>query len=217
MIEFLAHRGWWRTAAEKNSRAALQRAFAAGYGVETDVRDCDGDLVIAHDMPRRGTDQQAQLSLTEFLTLYISFETRPMLALNIKADGMAALLKAALSAQGVTRYFVFDMSVPDTLGYLSLNMPVYTRRSEFETGSSLDDRASGVWLDAFERAFVPASIIAERLEAGKSVVIVSPELHSKPHLEAWQSWRELFTTLSSDQLTRVMLCTDFPGEAAEFF
>ena len=42
--EVRAHRGWWLTPAEKNSKAAFERALAAGYGIETDVRDCDGEL-----------------------------------------------------------------------------------------------------------------------------------------------------------------------------
>ena len=47
----LAHRGWWSDPQDKNTRAAFAKAFAAGYGVETDVRDQGGRLVISHDPP----------------------------------------------------------------------------------------------------------------------------------------------------------------------
>ncbi len=216
-MELLAHRGWWFAPTEKNTRMALERALAAGYGVETDIRDCDGELVIAHDMPRRHADPEMQLTFADFLELYTRFKGRPTLALNIKADGMVAPLRAALSAHGISSYFVFDMSVPDTLAYLSAGIPVYTRRSEFETGSILDEHAPGVWLDAFETPFVPPEMIAERLAADKTVAIVSPELHRKPHLEAWHSWRALYRALPEERRARLQLCTDFPSDAADFF
>lgn len=117
----------------------------------------------------------------------------------------------------MTAYFVFDMSVPDTLGYLNARMPVYTRRSEFETGSILDDRADGFWLDAFEDPHVTVEAIRSGLALGKHVAIVSPELHRKPHLQAWAAWREMWRELSPIARERLMLCTDFPGEAVSFF
>jgi glycerophosphoryl diester phosphodiesterase len=215
-MEILAHRGWWLQPGEKNSKAAFERALAAGYGIETDVRDCDGELVISHDMPRRATGQPP-ISLAAFLELYTSYPGRPTLAINIKADGLQEPVQAALSARAVSSYFVFDMSVPDTLGWLRRGMPVFTRRSEFETGSSLDVQAKGLWLDAFETPHVRAADIAATLRAGKQAAIVSPELHGKPHREAWAEWRGLLGALTAGERRHVLLCTDFPGEAAQYF
>jgi glycerophosphoryl diester phosphodiesterase len=149
-LEILAHRGWWTRPDEKNSPAALARAFAAGYGIETDLRDCAGEIVVSHDMPQTGT-----MTFDALLDLYLSHDTRPTLALNVKADGMAATIADRLATRGITQYFVFDMSVPDTLGYLAQGSTVYTRRSEFERGSRLDERAAGIWLDAFEVISMP--------------------------------------------------------------
>lgn len=50
-IEILAHRGWWTSREDQNSLDALTRALTAGFGVETDIRDCAGRLVVSHDMP----------------------------------------------------------------------------------------------------------------------------------------------------------------------
>src|SRR5438309_53835 len=52
----LAHRGWWSDPQDRNTRAAFAKAFAAGYGIETDVRDSAGRLVISHDPPFVGED-----------------------------------------------------------------------------------------------------------------------------------------------------------------
>nr|WP_052814197.1 hypothetical protein [Sphingomonas melonis] len=209
-LEILAHRGWWHQPEEKNSRTALARAFAAGYGVETDLRDCAGEIVVSHDMPQPGA-----MTFDALLDLYLSYPTRPTLALNVKADGMAATIAERLTARGITQYFVFDMSVPDTLGYLAQDMTVFTRHSEYEAGSRLDERAAGIWLDAFERSFVAPDDIDRVLGRGQIAALVSPELHHKPHEDAWRVWRDTLATRSDD--ARVMLCTDLPDQAETYF
>ena len=209
-LEILAHRGWWLHPDEKNSETALRRAFAAGYGVETDLRDCNGEIVVSHDIPRTGA-----MTLDVLLRIYGTYSTRPTLALNVKADGLADAVLDLLSHHAVERYFVFDMSVPDTLSYLTRGMTVFTRRSEFETGSTLDGRAAGRWLDAFETPHVAPNLLVDTLDAGTAAALVSPELHGKPHLEAWQSWRNALADRSDD--ARILLCTDLPDAAASFF
>jgi hypothetical protein len=215
-MEVLAHRGWWLQAGEKNSKAAFERALAAGYGIETDVRDCDGELVISHDMPRR-TSAHRPMTLAEFLDMYAGYPGRPTLAINIKADGLQEPVQAALSAHAVSSYFVFDMSVPDTLGWLRRGMPVFTRRSEFEPGSMLDARAQGFWLDAFEAPHVRAGDVVATVKSGRRAAVVSPELHGKPHDKAWAEWREVLGALTAGERGNVLLCTDLPGEAANYF
>ena len=209
-LEILAHRGWWYQPEEKNSRTALARAFAAGYGVETDLRDCAGDIVVSHDMPQPGA-----MTFDALLDLYLSYPTRPTLALNVKADGMAATIAERLTSRGITQYFVFDMSVPDTLGYLAEGMTVFTRHSEYEAESLLDERAAGIWLDAFERPFVAPDDIDRVLGRGQIAALVSPELHRKPHEDAWRVWRDTLATRSDD--AGVMLCTDLPDRAETYF
>ncbi|MBU3888376.1 hypothetical protein FM996_10510 [Methylosinus sporium] len=215
-MQILSHRGWWRSPEEKNSAVAMQRAFAAGFGVETDVRDCDGALVISHDMPR--TRQGIPFfTFDDFLALYTRIGAPSTLALNIKSDGLVEPLREALAAHGVTRYFVFDMSIPDTRSYLSHGLTVFTRWSEYEPGSRLDEAASGFWLDAFEDAFVEPRAILSGVDGGKKVAIVSPELHHKPHLDAWRIWRHTFETMSPAARELIFLCTDLPGDANVFF
>lgn len=215
-MHILSHRGWWRSHEERNSRAALQRAFDAGFGIETDVRDCDGILVISHDMPRRH-GRSPLLEFDEFLEFYSAFSARPTLALNVKSDGLVDALARSLNEYSVTNYFLFDMSVPDTRAYLSRGLNVFTRRSEYETGSRLDEQAIGLWLDAFENYFVDPELALNVIRDGKKAALVSPELHSRAHLDAWEAWRDALARLPAEDRHLVFLCTDFPADAKNFF
>ncbi|MGH2941268.1 MAG: phosphodiesterase, partial [Solirubrobacteraceae bacterium] len=53
-MEPLAHRGLWLAPEQRNTLAAFYDAFEHGCGVEIDVRDLDGALVVSHDPPRTG-------------------------------------------------------------------------------------------------------------------------------------------------------------------
>lgn len=206
-MQILAHRGWWRSPSEKNSEGAFRAALSAGYGIETDIRDFDGRLVISHDPARADAT-----GLDDFLTLYLSYPNRGILALNVKSDGLASKLVGSLAARGIQSYFVFDMSVPDSLHYFKLNATVYTRRSEFESESELDQLAAGVWLDSFTGRN-DAKLMALAVAMPLKSALVSPELHGRDHRTAWESW---LATPGSDH-AGIALCTDFPDEADAFF
>ena len=209
MLEILAHRGWWKRRDEQNEIVAFERAFEAGYGVETDVRDLNGVLVISHDMAQEGG-----LTLDQMLDIRRAFGRPGVLALNVKCDGLCAPLVEAISRSKVERYFVFDMSVPDTLPYLRAGAEFYTRRSEYEAGSPLDDKASGIWWDCFsgegEESLVSSALIERRPSA-----FVSPELHRRSHAEVWQAWKRAL--VAGDGAFPVQLCTDFPDVADVYF
>jgi glycerophosphoryl diester phosphodiesterase len=48
-VHILAHRGLWKTASEHNRLEAFRHALESGYGIEVDVRDASGELIVAHD------------------------------------------------------------------------------------------------------------------------------------------------------------------------
>lgn len=204
----LAHRGVWSTAAERNSLGAFRRAFAHGWGIELDVRDLDGELVVSHDPPAAGA-----LTLDAVLEAHAEAGRPGCLAVNVKADGLDELTAARLRDVAPDGWFAFDMSVPDTLRWLRGGHPVFTRHSEFEPAPALYDEAGGVWLDDFLGGFVTEERIAAHLEAGKRVAVVSPELHGRDHRAAWAAWRAWPVWTSPD----VLLCTDHPSEAEEAF
>ena len=206
----LAHRGSWNEDIARNSRQALSKALLAGFGLETDIRDLDGKLVISHDPPRYADDV---IPFEWLLDLHASNNCRGILALNIKADGLMAQTKSALEAYGITRYFAFDMSIPDMLPYVRNGMTAYSRVSEYEPQPALIGECAGIWLDNFTGSF-PQIETAGALEVyGKPIAVVSPELHKRPHEDFWASLRDH----SDLNLSSLLLCTDFPDEAAYFF
>lgn len=206
MMEIISHRGYWREPVEKNSVTAFRRSFDLGFGTETDVRDLGGVSVISHDPPKGG-----ELSYADFVGL--AAEGLFTLAINIKADGLASVVCDAMAGIDRTRWFVFDMSIPDTRAQLDAGNPVYMRMSEVEPDPPYLDRAAGIWLDAFQEDMW-------RIEAGEAlrtrgipICIVSPELHRRQHLEFWGALKR--SPLARD--AGVILCTDLPEDAATFF
>lgn len=216
---YLAHRGFWKGTAEKNSRAVLSSAFANGFGVETDIRDLNGQLVISHDIAT-----PPALALSTVLSDYDKAGRPGCLALNIKSDGLVHALLAELDQfEGMRRSaFVFDMSVPDSLHYLDhTDLRVFTRHSEYEPYPPFEMRADGVWMDCFVNQWVDPLEIVRRLRRGQQVAIVSPELHKRAVHKIF--WQLLLKALENAQLPseiinrNLMLCTDFPQEAENFF
>lgn len=205
----LAHRGWWLEVDEKNSPVALGRALKAGFGIETDIRDQGGTLVISHDPPRGSC-----LGFDAFLDMYVETESEGWLALNVKADGLADDIGAALNVRGIKRYFLFDMSVPDMRGYAAYGLRFFTRRSDVETEPSLYEQAAGLWLDAFDISHFPADQAAVDYAAGKMIAFVSPELHGRPFETAWKEWLDTFDLADC---SGIFVCTDLPDRFLDNF
>lgn len=208
-MKLLCHRGDWSHKDERNALASLQCALQEGHGVETDIRDCDGSLVISHDMPMFND----ALTLKQLLDVYVEVGKPGMLALNIKSDGLQVPIKKMLIEYGVTEYVVFDMSVPDTLGYIREEMTVAVRMSEYEDGKWLLDSVDTVWLDAFHTEWYDLDMMVSLLQSGKRVFIVSPELHGRPHQSLWNVLRKIPVPFENN----IFLCTDLVLEALENF
>lgn len=207
----ISHRGYWKSVNEKNRTEAFVRSFDLQLGTETDVRDYNGELVISHDIP-----DASCLSFREMLHLYQKHAIqRPPLALNVKADGLQAQVKQTLSEEGIENYFLFDMSVPDMLGYFSAGLKTFVRVSEYESLNSLYDQADGVWLDGFKDDLVTEALLNKVINDRKRVCIVSPDLHKRPYKDVWLKYKSFDSAiLSSDNL---IICTDYPEECVEFF
>ena len=207
-MKIISHRGYWNQEKEKNSSTAFNRSFSLNFGTETDIRDFDGDLVISHDIANKSC-----LTLVDFFNIYISKNTELLLALNIKSDGLQKMLLKFLKTYSIRNYFVFDMSIPDTIMYLKEGMNVFIRQSEYESGTSFYERASGIWLDAFEGAWYSEELVQKHLDNGKKVAIVSSELHKREYLKHW-TYLKSWSIINDDDL---ILCTDLPEKAIKFF
>lgn len=210
-MEYLAHRGLWKERGERNTLDALFKALDGGYGLETDVRDLDGRLVVSHDMPRTGS----AVDLEALFEYYAKGGHDSTLAINVKADGLQEPLKRLLGEYGIRSYFVFDMSVPDTLGYLSGGFRVFARKSELESHPELEMGACGVWLDELTRPWIDAGTVAREVAKTQGLCIVSGELHGRPNAAQWGFIKAALESGAASD--RLMLCTDLPEEAERYF
>lgn len=209
-MKIICHRGWWKNIEEKNSETAFRRSFANGFGTETDIRDHNGKLTISHDVPIGAQN----LLLEEFLELYNEYDKNLPLALNIKSDGLSAELSCMLAKYNIENYFIFDASVPDSIQAKKNGLKTYTRYSEFEISPAFETIADGLWMDCFENAIIPTITIKTFMEKHKNICLVSPELHGRQHLDAWKAYKALEKEESNQEL---MICTDFPKLAQDFF
>jgi len=210
-MQILAHRGEWTQASEQNSLNAIARAFQNNFGVETDIRDSNGVVVISHDCPTASN----LMTLDDLLEVYKTYNMNLPLALNVKADGLQDKCKDALRRHNIdlTNIFFFDMSIPDGLVYLKEKLPCFTRYSDEELHPSFLERACGIWADGFQSDCTDQDVFRKFIERGIPVCLVSPELHKRNHKDVWQKWRFAF----KDNKKAFMICTDFPQEADEFF
>jgi hypothetical protein len=204
----ISHRGYWKSLEEKNSITAFNRSFIHNFGTETDFRDRNGELVISHD-PAQSYSLIADL----FFSTYIKYGQTSPLALNIKSDGIQKILTAALKKHNIKNYFVFDMSVPDMIGYINQGFNVFTRQSEYEASPILYEKCQGVWIDCFKSDWIDERTIKSHITHGKQVCLVSPELHKRPYEKEWKRLKKMSISISSE----VMLCTDYPEQARNFF
>lgn len=200
----LAHRGFWQSAEEKNSRQAFVRAFENGFGIETDIRDSDGDIVISHDMALLPKSQQ--LSLDDVLSLYNQMDCHSTLALNIKSDGLMKPLAQKLKNHNITNYFLFDMSVPELVQYAKTDLTCFGRASEYENFADTQAICDGVWLDNFTGDFLQFEQLQAFMQSKIPCAVVSDELHGRAHLAFWKRLKDFNIMASED----VMICTDFP-------
>ncbi len=207
-MKILAHRGYWGADILSNSPAALCRAMESGFGFESDIRDYMGELVISHNIADAGCQK-----VDEVFQWLSKFQNRCCFAINIKADGLKEQLAVLLKTYGITNYFTFDMSVPQMVEYAEVGITYFTRQSEVEPEPVMYNSAAGVWIDGFWRTdWITEDMLREHISSGKKVCLVSPELHQREHIPFWEKLKSFH--LNWDY---VLLCTDKPGDAADFF
>ena len=202
----LAHRGLWGDSAPANSPTALARALQGGFGIETDLRDRDGRVVVSHDPP--GEEAEGFLeSLSHWKEL--SVLNGAALALNIKSDGLLPLLSTELACLTNTHYFFFDMSFPQMREFSRAGQPIATRVSEYEPldlSSSLHiGSPSRYWLDGFESDWWLEDSGINSICQTVPVAVVSPEIHGRDPRPVWTWFIEQIESGCD-----VVMCTDLP-------
>lgn len=208
-MKILAHRGYWQEETEKNSLQAVRAALENGYGFESDVRDYKGKLVISHNIANEGA-----LEAEPMFKWLAEFKNKYCFAVNIKADGLKDMLTSLIEKYGIQNYFLFDMSVPQMVEFAEMGLRFFTRRSEYEIEPVMYGQAAGVWIDGFVRIdWITEELLRNYISDGKDICLVSPELHGRTGYK--QFWDKLAG--GNIDFSKVLLCTDHPDEASEFF
>lgn len=207
-MKIVAHRGVWKKEDEKNTLESLKRALDMGWGIETDLRDYKGELVISHNI----ADEKCEKA-EELFKYYFEHGHEESLALNVKADGIQPLLKKLLEKYQINNYFLFDMSIPEMVVNKREKLTFFTRHSDIEEKCVLYEDAQGVWLDSFyEENWLTEEILERHLKDGKKICIISPEIHGYDATDYWDLLKQPRYVVNDN----VMLCTDVPVEAKEF-
>ncbi len=208
-MKIIAYKGFWREASEKNTLDAFLRAWETGYGVETDIRDYNGELVVSHDPAMKGA-----ITIDEFLDKYKAKGKKSILALNIKADGLSDMMYKKIQEYSLSNYFVFDMSIPEMVLYREKRMKYLTRQSDIENECVLYRKADGVWMDSYMGyEWMNKKVIQKHLDAAKKAVIVSPDLHREYNTKVWEMLKGPGPAMDE----HLYLCTGYPEEAEQFF
>lgn len=207
----LAHRGYLDNGDQPNSLLAFLGAAERNLGIELDIRDQFGRVVVSHDPASRD-----EITLEETLALLRESAFSGVLALNVKAEGLLNLIGDCLATLRTFDYFFFDMSVPETRKYLLSGLRVAFRWSEFESlqpnllRQATDSRVK-VWLDCFESDWWLQMAAEQVFQPNLDVFVVSPELHGR---DRWPVWERLANLTHSG--FEYGLCTDFPDDFLNF-
>lgn len=212
MIKIIAHRGAWSEPSQKNSLESVEKAFQLFDGVEIDVRDYCGELVVSHDPAN-----SFSVPLMEYFHLKNAKDK--IWALNIKADGLSRCLAHLLKEYQIKSYFCFDMSIPETMRYFSDGLAVFMGVNDvMETGTIIRNSSSGAWLDSFSNhLWYDEKSLLKIFQNFPRVCIVSEELHGRSPKKQWELIKKTHSQKFQDNEYGITLCTDIPEKARSFF
>lgn len=197
-MKILAHRGFWKVQEEQNTRVAFERAEKHGFGIETDIRDFNGDIYISHDV----STNAPEMKLEELLQ---TLDTKTFLALNVKSCGLHVLLKQLLTKYDFSNYFVFDHAIPDLKIQVESGLVCYQRLSKCEPFIEVLDCA-GVWFDDLWNK-LDFDLLKDLPTTCRNIAIVSPELHGN---KLDDKFLEKLRFTQQKMGLEILICTDKP-------
>jgi hypothetical protein len=148
--------------------------FGAADGIEFDIRDTGGEIVVQHDPFLTGQ------RFTDFLKFCPS---NKFYIVNVKAEGIEQRAIADLEAHGITQFFLLDCSIPMMvrLGKLG-ERRLAVRFSEYESLATVEAMApfvSWVWVDVFTQLPLTSFVETFLRHRGLKLCLVSPELQGQ--------------------------------------
>ena len=165
---FIAHR------VNQLDETVAAEVFGAADGIEFDIRDTGGMIVVQHD-PFLG----GQL-FTDFLKFCPS---NKFYIVNVKSEGIERRAIADLEAHRITQFFLLDCSIPMMvrLGKMG-ERRLAVRLSEYESLSTVEAMGpfvSWVWVDVFTQLPLTNAIETSIRTYGLKLCLVSPELQGQ--------------------------------------
>jgi hypothetical protein len=157
---------------DKTAAAAI---FSHVDGIEFDIRDSAGRIIVQHDPYKEGQLFDEFASCCDPAKFYI---------VNVKSEGIETEAIRILDSYGCRKFFLLDCSIPMIikLGRAG-ETRIAARFSEYEsieTVIALSPYIQWVWVDVFTRLPL-TSQIQERFHArGLKLCLVSPELQAQP-------------------------------------
>lgn len=157
-----------RIAHRVNTAARLQE-LPPDLGVEIDLRQESGRLILQHDAFAPGEDFEA----------WLAHYRHALLILNVKCDGMEDAILSLLTARGIGSYFFLDQPIPTLVRRARQGAKAMAVRfSEYEPVEAalrFAGLAEWVWVDCFRE--LPLDRAAyDLLKPRFRICLVSPEL-----------------------------------------
>jgi hypothetical protein len=204
-MKIICHRGYWKKKSEQNQLEACLKAASLFDGLEIDLKNKDGEIVLSHDPLSK---KQTYTNLEEILKK--SPDT--FFAFNIKEDGLSHSLKKLITKYKITKYTCFDLSRPEFLKYQDSKLKVYHRFGDQDLLPP-PSKCEGIVLDVFKQKNFNRVLNKLKLSPTIPLFIISPELHGENHTNVWKTLR-LF---ENSHKIPLYLCTDLFHEATVFF
>lgn len=163
MTEIIAHR---------INKIADLRNLPTSFGVELDLRDHNGKIVLEHD-PFNYKD-------SDELDEYLKYYQHQTLILNVKSERIESEVLRIIKKHNIKKYFFLDSSFPAIVNLIKLGEKnISLRFSEFEgldTIRNMAGKVNWVWVDCFTRLPINREVYQEMKSLNYKLCLVSPDL-----------------------------------------
>jgi len=143
-------------------------------GIEFDVRDSGGKIIVTHDPFTDGQEFEE----------FISHLYKRFLIVNVKSEGIEINILKILKKYSFEAFFFLDCSFPAIIKLSHLNEKrIALRFSEFESIENISlmaNKIQWVWVDCFTHFPLTKDISHYIHSFGLRICIVSPELQGRP-------------------------------------
>jgi len=176
------------------------KALDESLGIEFDVRDSNGQLIVQHDA----------FGVGEPFEEYAKEIGHRFCIVNIIAEGIESRVLQILETNAIHDFFLLDCSVPAMVKLSNQGETrLAVRCSEFEPTEFVmrwKGRAQWVWVDCFTYYPLTAKILDLFHTAGFKVCLVGPDLQGRPtEIPAAADW------IHHAELELDAICTKVPN------